>query len=174
MGKYKTILEDIENVSNHDVVKQNTLSIVGLGLIIVAVLCGVAAKSFEDPNSSLPTFLYTAATFLLLAGIIKMFVSRTCYCFKPTKSKLKSIVLYFDVQESVSLQDCVEMKRFDELRQLKREKDSGIKLETMVTGDGQFVALQISEYIPYTYQAVTPVRCYYGEEARRLYSYLKP
>ena len=67
----------------------------------------------------------------------------------------------------------LEMKRFDELNRLKREKDTGIKLEAMVTGDGTFAALQISEYVPYTYEAITPVRCYYGDDARTLFSYFR-
>lgn len=173
MEKYKTILEDIENVSNREVVKQKRISGVGVGLLIAAVVCAVAGKSFEDPNTSLPTLFFTVAALLLLAGIVKMFVGKTCYTFQPTKSKLQPLTLYFDIHESVALQNCVEMKRFDELSRLKREKDSGIKLEAMLTEDGKFAALQVLEYVPYTYEAITPVKCYYGEEASHLSSYLK-
>ncbi len=47
------------------------------------------------------------------------------------------------------------MKRFDELSRFKREKDTGVKLEAMIASKGDFAAVQISEYIPYTYEAVT-------------------
>lgn len=173
MEKYKTIQEDIENVSNKEVVKQTRISGIAAGLIVLAILGGIAGKSFEDPNSSMPTFLFTAAALLFLTGIIKLFVSRNSYVFKPTKSRLKPVTLYFDIHESDALQSCVEMKRFDDLARLKREKDTGVKLEAMVTGDGKFAAVQISEYIPYTYEAVTPVMCYYGEEAQKLATYCK-
>ena len=173
MEKYKTILEDIERVSNREVVKQKRISGVGVGLIVSAVLCAVAGASFEDPNTSLPTLFFTLAGLLLLAGIVKAFVGRTCYTFQPTKSKIQPFTLYFDIHESAALQNCVEMKRFDELSRLKREKDAGIKLEAMLTEDGQFAALQVLEYVPYTYEAITPVKCYYGEEAGSLSSYLK-
>lgn len=173
MEKYKTISEDIENVSNRDVVKHSRISGIGVGMIVAAVVCAIAGKSFEDPNSSLPAFFFTVSALLLLAGIVKVFVGRTCYTFKPTKSRLQPFTLYFDVHESVALQNCVEMKRFDGLNRLKREKDTGIKLEAMVTGDGTFAALQISEYVPYTYEAITPVRCYYGDDARTLFSYFR-
>ncbi len=86
---------------------------------------------------------------------------------------MKKAIAYFDVHESDALQACVEMKRFEELKRLKREKDTGVRLEAMVADDGKFAAVQISEYIPYTYEAITPVRCYYGEEADVLASYLK-
>jgi hypothetical protein len=129
--------------------------------------------SFEDPNSSMPTFLFTASALLFLSGVIKLLVDRSCYMFKPTKSKLKTMTMYFDVHESDNLQDCMEMKRFEDLKKMKREKDTGVKVEAMIADDQKFAAVQISEYIPYSYEAVTPVMCYYGEEARLLASYLK-
>ena len=73
--------------------------------------------------------------------------------------------MYFDVHESDNLQDCMEMKRFEDLKKMKREKDTGVKVEAMIADDQKFAAVQISEYIPYSYEAVTPVMCYYGEEA---------
>ena len=55
----------------------------------------------------------------------------------------------------------------------RKDKDTGVKVEAMIADDQKFAAVQISEYIPYSYEAVTPVMCYYGEEARLLASYLK-
>lgn len=172
MEKYKNIQLDIEHVTNQEVIKKTRVSGVAMALLAMGILCFVFAKGFEDPNSSIPTFLYTASVFLLLSGIIKLFVHRSCYFFRPTQSRLKSVTLYFDVHESEMLQDCIERKRFDELNRLKREKDTGVKLEAMVAADGKFAAVQVSEYIPYTYEAITPVRCYYGEEAQKLVAVL--
>lgn len=173
MEKYKTIQEDIENVSHNKVVKKTSVSAVAAGMIIASVLLAVAGKGFEDPNSSLPTFLFMSALFLFLAGIIKLFINRSCYLFQPTRCRLKPVTLFFDVHDSDALQSCLEMKRFDELRRLKREKDTGVKLEAMMAGDGKFVAVQISEYIPYAYEAITPVMCYYDEDAGKLADYFK-
>lgn len=173
MGKYKNIREDIENVSNKEVVKQTQVSMVAVGLLIAAVLCAVVGASYQDPNSSMPTSMFTLSGILFLGGIVKLFVSRSCYMFKPTKSRLKSVTMYFDVHESDALQACVEMKRFADLSHLKREKDSGIKLDALIANDGKFAAVQVSEYVPYTYETVTPVICYYGEEAQVLAAYVK-
>ncbi len=173
MGKYKKMQEDIENVTNKEVVKQTRISGSATILLIVAVACAVGGMSFDDPNSSVPTFLFTASVLLFLAGIIKLFVDRSCYFFKPTKSRLKVVTTYFDVLESVNLQNCMEMKRFEDLKNMKRKKDSGVKVEAMITADQKFAAVQISEYIPYTYEAVTPVMCYYNDDARMLLSYLQ-
>ena len=164
MGKFKKLQEDIENVTNKEVVKQTRISGVATVVLIISVACAIGGMSFEDPNSSMPTFLFTASALLF---------DRSCYMFKPTKSKLKTMTMYFDVHESDNLQDCMEMKRFEDLKKMKREKDTGVKVEAMIADDQKFAAVQISEYIPYSYEAVTPVMCYYGEEARLLASYLK-
>ncbi|MEG0795843.1 MAG: hypothetical protein RR397_04945 [Odoribacter sp.] len=172
MGKYKNIQEDIENITNKEVVKQFHLSGMGMILFVAGILMALGAMLFDDPNSSMSTFLYTTSGCLLIAGLIKLLVSRSCYFFRPTKSRIKELTLYFDVHESINLQTCMEMKRFDELSKLKRVKDAGVKIEAMLAGDQKFAAIQISEYIPYSYEAVTPVLCYYGEDARNLVNYI--
>ena len=118
MGKFKKLQEDIENVTNKEVVKQTRISGVATIVLIISVACAIGGMSFEDPNSSMPTFLFTASALLFLSGVIKLLVDRSCYMFKPTKSKLKTMTMYFDVHESDNLQDCMEMKRFEDLKKL--------------------------------------------------------
>lgn len=166
MEKFKTIQEDIENVTNKEVMKKGKISFVAISLIVVAIVLGVIGMGSEDPNASWPSFLFTVAAMLFLGGIVKLFVSRTCWIFRPTNSKLKEMTLYFDVHESDALQACVEMKRFEDFRQMKRKKDSGVRVEAMFSSDQRFAAVQIAEYVPYSYEAVTPVICYYGEDAK--------
>lgn len=166
MEKFKTIQEDIENVTNREVVKKGKISFVAIGLIGIAVVLTVTGMQSEDPNATWPSFLFTVAAMMFLGGIIKLFVSRTCWIFKPTNSKLKATTLYFDVHESDALQACIEMKRFEDFKQMKRKKDSGVRVEAMISDDRRFAAVQIAEYVPYSYEAVTPVVCYYGEDAK--------
>ena len=173
MEKYKKIWEEIEVASNHEVVKKSCISSIGMVCILFAIGCIVGAKGFEDPNSSLPTFLYTIAAILLLMGIVKICVDRTCYIFKSTKSKLYSKTVYFDAKDEVELKSSLEMNRFDLLKHLTKKKDGVIKLELMMTKDGQFAALQLFEYIPYSYEVLTPVWCYYGDSAKQLSETIK-
>ena len=166
MEKFKTIQEDIENGTNKEVVKKGKVSYVAIGLIVVAVILAVIGMKSADPNASWPSFLFTIAAMLFLGGIVKLFVSRSCWIFRPTNSKLKAMTLYFDVHESDALQVCIEMKRFEDFKQMKRKKDSGVRVEAMISDDQRFAAVQIAEYVPYSYEAVTPVICYYGEDAK--------
>lgn len=97
-------------------------------------------------------------------------MGRECYLFKPTGSHLQKTTVYFDNKESQPLQYCIEERRFEDLKHMKRQVNTGIKLEAMVASDRKFAAVQISEYVPYTYEAVSPVVCYYDSDAE---SFLK-
>ncbi len=161
MEKYKTIAEDIETVTNKKVVRKGGVSGIGVGLIIAGIVC-VAAGS----HSLWPTFLYSAAAILFIAGIIKLLMGRSNYIYCPTNSRLKKLELYFDDKEKYPLQACLESKEFEKLKQMKRQVNTGIKVEAMVARDSSFIAVQISEFVPYTYETITPVICYYDEDAK--------
>lgn len=173
MAKYKNLDEDIEIITNREVVKKNKVSMGAIGFILLAVLCILGGMSIEDPNSSLSTFLFTAAVFMAIGGLVKFFMGRNCYFFRPTGSKINKMILYFDPRESQTLQYCMEEKKFEDLKNLKRQVNTGTKVEVMAAGDQKFAAVQVYEYIPYNYEAVTPVFCYYGDEARNFFGFLK-
>lgn len=173
MGKYKIIHEDIENIESKEVAKQGYVSMAGLAITVVGLALGAWGMTFENPNSSMPSFLFIVAAILVLGGVIKLLVSRKRYVFLPTKSALKLVTLYFDVRSSDELIDCLQVKRFDGLTHIKREKDNGVKVEAMFSGDGQFAAVQVLEYVPYTFEAITPIMCFYKEDAGKLSAALK-
>lgn len=173
MKRYTVITEDIENVTNHEVVKQNRISMVSIGFILLAVFMALWGFSITDPNSSFSTFLLTTSVFMMIGGIVKLCMGRSCYFFTPTGSRIKQVTVYFDNKESRNLKDCLEQKRFDILKNLKRQVNTGVKVDAMIASDNRFVALQLSEYVPYTYEAVSPVMCYYENDARLFSDYFK-
>ncbi len=167
MEKYKTLIEDIEHATHGEVVKKSRLSPAALVLFATGVLCFLGAKAIGDPNSALPTFLYTAAVCLLLVGVVKFFTGNKVYVFLPAGSNLKKERVYFDAKERQPLFDSIEDRRFESLKRLKRLANTGIRLDVLYAGNREFAAVQLLEYVPYTYETATPVICYYGEEARK-------
>lgn len=79
MERYAVITEDIENVTNREVVRQNRISMASIGFILLSVFLALWAFSITDPNSSFSTFLLTTAVFMLLGGIVKFCMGRRCY-----------------------------------------------------------------------------------------------
>lgn len=173
MEKFQDIYEDIELVTNKEVIKQNKISIPAIVMLVAAVGSVLYASGMEDPNSVWSTFLFTLAVILVIASVIKFLAGRNSYFFRPTGSKVQKITLYYDAHQSSLLQNCMEAKRFDDLKSLKKQVNTGVRVDAMVAGDQKFAAVQISEYVPYNYEAVTPVICYYGDDAGKLASILK-
>lgn len=173
MERYTVMSEDIENITNREVVKQSKLSMASIGLLLAAVFLALGAFSITDPHSSLSTFLLTAAVFMVFGGIIKFCMGRNCYFFKPTGSRIKQMAVYFDNKERQTLKDCMESKEFGTLKNLKRQMNSGVKMDVMIASDNRFIAVQLSEYVPYTYEAFSPVMCYYNEDALLLADFFK-
>ena len=173
MGKYKIIHEDIENIDKEKIAKRTQLSLAAIVLMVVGVIAVIAGATFDGPNSSLPSTFFIVGAVIFIGGLVKFFVSRSCYVYLPTKSRLKLHTLYFDVHASDDVQSCLQMKRFDELANLKQQKDNGVKLEAMFSVDSEFAAVQVLEYVPYTFEAITPVMCFYGGEAKKLREALK-
>lgn len=173
MEKYKTIHEEIECAAHQDVARQMNISWVAVAVIVAGVLCGVWGMTFEDPNSSMPTFLFTAAVLFGLGGMIKLLVSRNGYVYMPTKSRLNPVTVYYDVHASDELQNALQMNRPEVLGQLKRVKDNGVKVHALVSADDRFAAVQVLEYVPYTFEAVTPVMYFKGDAARRFSAVIK-
>ncbi|MDR1755771.1 MAG: hypothetical protein LBR65_02280 [Culturomica sp.] len=167
MEKYKTLIENIEQATRQEVVKKNSISLLALVLFGIGVLCFLGAKSIGDPNSALPTFLYTLAVCLLLVSIVKFFMGNKVYVFRPSGSKLKKETLYFDARDRQPLFNSIEEKQFDTLKRIKRLENTGIRLDVLYAGKREFAAVQLLEYVPYTYETATPVICYYGEDARK-------
>ena len=173
MEKFQDIYDDIEVVTNKEVVKKNQISTAAVGMIIVAAASTLWGMSIEDPNSMLSTFLLTMAVILLIAGIIKLLMGRNSYLFRPTGSRVKKLTLYFDVKECGALQNCMEMKKFDDLTKMKRQVNTGVKVDAMIAGDKRFAAVQISEFVPYTYEPISPVMCFYGDDADHFAGHFK-
>lgn len=173
MEKFNDIYDDIEVVTKKEVVKKSSISVAAIGMLTIAVLAVAWALNIEDPNSMLSTFLYTLAVILLIVSVIKFLNGRSGYLFIPTGSRVKKMTLYFDNKESQRLLDCMQNKKFDDLLRMKRQVNTGVKVDAMIAGDSKFAAVQVSEYIPYTYEPVSPVICYYGEDASKFVGFFK-
>ena len=120
--------EDIKNIESAEISKQNHISVIGTLLILTGIALGFWGMCYTDPNSAFPSFLFTISTLAIIGGIIKLCLNFTIYIYKPTKSILKLKTLYFPASTSDELQNCLTMNRFDELANLKQEKNSNLKL----------------------------------------------
>ena len=81
MERYAVITEDIENVTNREVVRQNRISMASIGFILLSVFLALWAFSITDPNSSFSTFLLTTAVFYAVGGNRKVLYGKKVLFF---------------------------------------------------------------------------------------------
>ena len=173
MEKFKVMHEDIKNIESAEITKKSNISIVAIIVIIAGIVSGMGAMYFEDPNSAMPSLLITLSAIFIIGGIIKLVISHTVYIYKPTKSLLKLKTIYFPNNSCDELQNCLSSNRFDEISSIKQEKNHGLKLEVLVSKDKQFIAVQILQYIPYNFEPISPITCYFNDNAQKLVTALK-
>ena len=56
-------------------------------------------------------------------------------------------------------------KTFDGKAEVLPKKDGGVRMDYMVSQDGNFAAVQLLKYVPYAYEPASSVLHYTGEEA---------
>lgn len=59
----------------------------------------------------------------------------------------------------------LEEKTFDGKAGVLPKKDGGVRMDYMVSQDGNFAAVQLLKYVPYAYEPASSVLHYTGEEA---------
>lgn len=168
MESYPSIYQDITNLTHGKVILKKHFSptapvclAAGIGMLAVAFMLG-------DGTSSRTLLLATAGIALLSYGLFRLLVLKKRFFFTPTRVSVDKKALYFRPEEAETVQRLIEGRQFEQLSRLPRQQSSGIRLEALCSADGRFSALQTFAYVPHHYEAVSPVNCYYEEDARRL------
>lgn len=166
----ETINKDEVNTINENLIHKKNLSISAIILVIVAIGIIYAETMITDQQSSLKMGLLFAGIVVGITGIIKLISGKKVILYKGTGSPVKNYNLFFDNHEMRNLRQAMESKQFDDLSKLKpvQGDKAGIKLDLMVSDDAQYVSAQILEFIPFTYEAVTPHMNYFENEAATL------
>lgn len=141
------------------------VSIVGLGIIILS-------SWIEDKSSSSYMAGNTLAIFLLILGFYRLMFKRMQLIYVPTKSTIKGGSFYFDTKHLDKLKDVLTSNQSTDYSQFEFVKSGNSRLDYMVSADGKFVAIQLYQYVPYTFEPATEVICYEEDEAKSLSQFL--
>ncbi len=168
METNKVLNTDITSASAGKVIKKKDPRAVlfSVLLLLVSGAFMVAATYIEDRTSISYMSLMTLGIIGLLAAVFKLFFSSKRYFFLPTGSRVETDSLYIDPSELRSLGDELETGTLERLRKIKRLDNSGARLDVLVSSDRRFAAIQLFQYVPHYYEAVSPLYCYYDGDAQ--------
>ena len=170
----QTIDATIFASSHPDIVKRTSLSgVIFSGLILlVGVLAFVSTFEMEDRSSTLSMGLMVIGSGMFLIGIFRLFWKSKEIVYLPTGSVAKERSLFFDLKHIGKLTEMLESGKLDGEAGVKSESSGNVRLDVMISQDNKFAALQLFQFVPYTYTPVTSVCYFTGNEAAAVSAFL--
>jgi hypothetical protein len=145
------------NVNQTEITKKMNAGV--LALTVSLISAGVVSIIFS---------LSIIGSLLILTGIILFALKAKLEIYRPTGSKIKRGTYYFD-KEIISRVENIVKGGFEEDNAiLPLLENGGGKMETIITADKEFIAVQLFRFVPHKFEETTEHICYTGVKARKL------
>ena len=132
-------------------------------------LCGaigvVLSFVLENSDSTLGMALLSVGIILILFALYRFFTKSHEVVYKPTGSEVRSGTLYMDMTELQSLKEMMVKNEFPASSRLAFKQGGNGRLDYLASKDGRFVAAQLLQFVPYTYEAVSGIFYYTDDDA---------
>ena len=132
-------------------------------------LCGMAGivLSFvmDESDSTLCMTFLAIGIILLLFAIYRLFTKSKESIYTVTGSEVRQGTLYMDTVELQSLKQMMVKNDFSGSSRLAFKEGGNGRLDYLASKDGRFVAVQLLQFVPYTYEAITGIYYYTGDDA---------
>ena len=149
-------------LDKHLCVKQLLVSsLIALGGIVAIVLM----MAMDESDTTLSMAMLTVGIILLLFALYRFFTKSHEMVYKPTGSVVRTGSLYMDTLELLNVQQLIREKRFPTASCISFKEGGNGRMDYMVSKDGRFVAVQLFQYVPYTYESVSDKLYYTDDEA---------
>ncbi len=138
----------------------------GLVILIMALVLGKEYQTWSMLG-------LVVGVLLVAVGCYRVFCCSRREVYLPTGSLVRQKVLFFDLKHEAALRHCVETGDFNLAEPVESVSNGCVKLEALCSDDGQFVGVQLFEFVPYAYSPVSPVRYYKDEQAIAFSKFVK-
>ena len=141
-------------------------------IALFGVMGIVLSLVMDKSESTLCMAFLTIGILLMLFALYRFFTKSKEMIYKPTGSEVRSDSLYMDGVELQSLKQMMVKNEFSTSSRLVFKEGGNGRLDYMVSKDGRFVAIQLLQFVPYTYEPVTGVYYYADDEAVAVARYI--
>lgn len=151
--------------SHPDIAKRTSLSglIFSCIMLLVGIISFVSTFELEEKSSTLSMSLMVLGTALFLIGVFRLFWKSKEVVYLPTGSVARERSLFFDLKHMDKLADSIKTGVFPIDSVIKSDVSGNIRMDVILSEDKKFAAVQLFQFIPYTYQPITSV-CYFTNE----------
>lgn len=170
----QTIDATIFASSHPDIAKRTSISglIFSSLILLVGVLAFVSTFEMEDRSSTLSMGLMVLGTGMFLIGIFRLFWKSKEVVYVPTGSVAKEQSIFFDLKHMEQLKDMVQTGEFPADVKLKGENNGNIRMDVILSEDKNFAAVQLFQFVPYTYNPITSVHYFTNGKASAMAAFL--
>ncbi|HNW48810.1 MAG TPA: hypothetical protein PKK88_03710 [Bacteroidales bacterium] len=145
------------NANQLEITKKMNAGVLALTIILVST--AVVAIIFSQS---------ILGTLLLLTGIVVFAIKGKQEVYKPNGSKIKRGTYYFDKEIISRVENIVKGGFEEDAAILPLLENGGGKMETIMTTDREFIAVQLFRFVPHKFEETTEHICYTGIKARKL------
>lgn len=151
----------VECISVQRVASSVAMLLVGIGLFLFIL-------RLDDKSSAVSMLSMVAGTVLVLFGIFRLFWHSKVDVYRPTNSMLKRISLFFELKNLESLTAMIEQGNPELGAGVQSCGSGNVRMDVILSKDHRFAAVQLFQFVPYTYSPVTSVRYFSGADAEAL------
>lgn len=157
-----------------DIAKRTSIS--GIILSAVMMLIGIALFMFifqmGDKSSTVSMALMVLGSALILFSIFRLFWKSKEIIYLPTGSVAKECSFFFDLKYMNRLIDMIEQGELDAENSVKSDPSGNVRMDAVISRDNKFAAVQLFQFVPYSYTPVTTVCYFNGKEAAAVSTFL--
>ena len=109
--------------------------------------------------------LLSVGVILVIVAMYRFLTKNHEVVYKPTGSEVRSGAVYMDTVELQTLQQMMKKNDFSASSKLVFKEGGNGRLDYLVSKDKKFVATQLLQFVPYSYEAVSDVNYYTDDDA---------
>lgn len=147
-----------------EVVKRISLSgiLYSLVMFFSGLFLFVSIFQLNNGSSVFSMLMMILAAFLVLWAVYRFFWCSKEMVYLPTGSRTIGRSYFFDMKHLDTLSEMIAHKCLIPERAVKCENSGNVRLDVLLSQDNRFIALQLFQFVPYSYQPITPV-CYFTD-----------
>ncbi len=160
--------------SHPDIAKRTSISgiVFSCIMLLIGILSFASTFELEDKSSTISMALMVFGTGLFLIGIFRMFWKSKEVVYVPTGSVAKERSAFFDLKHMDKLKELVNSGNFSIDSEIKSETSGNLRMDIILSEDNKFAAVQLFQFVPYTYQPITTVHYFTNGEAATVAAFL--
>ena len=169
MATTQTIDATIFASTHPDIAKRISVSgvLISSVMLLIGILAFASTFELDDKSSTTSMALMVLGTGLFLIGIFRLFWKSKEVVYLPTKSVAKEHSVFFDLKHMDALKNLVNSGSFSADSKIKSEASGNIRMDVI-----KFAAVQLFQFVPYTYQPITSVQYFTNEKASAIVAFL--